>query len=113
MKAILICYTLEKTTQTQRTALNRELNGYTDYSNKGRYAYQREGMLTNIPHIKPGKSVIITKKQYKNKILKTLKKYKAKTNQYDIQINNKHLKKPTTVHPQKPANQKEKNSLYK
>lgn len=99
MNATLICYTLEKTTQTQRTALNRELNGYTDHSNKGKYKYKRKGILQNIPYIKPGKSVIITKKQYKNKILKTLKKYKAKTNYYNIQINNKHLNQPTTTHP--------------
>jgi len=94
MNAVLISYTLEKTSQTQRTALNRELNGYKDFSNKGKYTYQRKGILQKIPHIKPGKSVIITKKQYKNKILKTLKKYKAKTDHYNIQINNNQLITP-------------------
>ena len=87
MNAVLICYTLEKAQQTQRTALKRALSGYKDISNKGNYTYQREGALHEIPHLKPHNSVIITKTEYKNKILKILKKYKATVKQYKIQIN--------------------------
>jgi len=91
MNALLICYTLEKTGQTQRTALKRELNGYKDFSNKGNYTYQREGILHKIPHIKPHDSVIITKTEHKNKILNILKKHKATVKQYNIKINHPKL----------------------
>lgn len=91
MNAFLICYTLEKARQTERTALKRELNGYKDISNKGNYVYQRKGILHKIPHIKPHDSVIITKIEHKKKILNILKKYKATIKNYEIQINHPKL----------------------
>lgn len=86
MNAILICYNLKKISQTERTALNRELNGYKDFSNKSQYTYKRKGILDRIPHIKPHDSVIIAKKQYKNKLLRILRKFNAKIKHYDIQL---------------------------
>jgi hypothetical protein len=94
MLAKLICYSLEKPTQTIRTALNREINGYKDFSDHGKYVYQRKGILHEIEHNRPHKSVIIVKKADEEKIMSVLKKYNAKINAFDISIDSKHLKKP-------------------
>jgi len=91
MDATLICYISEKITQTQRTALNRKLNGYKDFSNKGKYNYRRKGFLDEIPNIKPHNSVIIVRKEDKNKLLRILRDYKAKVHSFDIQITHKQL----------------------
>lgn len=91
MNAQLICYTLERLSQTERTALSRELNGYKDFSNKGKYVYLRQGLLQKIKHVKPHDSVIIVKKAHKNELLKTLRKHKARIKQYEIQINHPKL----------------------
>lgn len=92
MKAVLICYTLTKTTPTKRTALKRQLTGYKDYSNKGEYTYQRKGLLTNIPHIKPTRSALIIKKEDEHKIKKILQKCNAHIRTYNIQINKTEFK---------------------
>ena len=91
MEAILICYTLEKITQTQRTALNRVINGYKDFSNKGNYSYKRKGILQEIPNIKPHNSVIIVRKRDKDKILDILKKFHATIKKFNITINSELL----------------------
>ncbi len=86
MNAQLICYTLENMTQTKRTALGRELNGYKDFSNKAKYTYKRKGLLHKIKHIKPHPSVLIVKEAHKKQLIKLLRKYKASIKQYEIQI---------------------------
>ncbi len=91
MNAQLVCYTLEKLDQSERTALSRELNGYKDFSNKGKYVYVRQGLLQKMKHVKPHDSVIIVKREHKNKLLKMLKKYKASIKQYEIQIKHPEL----------------------
>ena len=91
MQAQLVCYTLEKTTQTQRTALGRELNGYKDFSNKAKYIYKRKGILQEIKHIKPHPSVLIVKEENKKQLLKLLRKFKASIKKYKIQINHPKL----------------------
>lgn len=87
MKAVLLCYTLKKTTPTKRTAVKRQLAGYKDYSNRGQYTYQRKGLLANIPHIKPTRSALIIKKEDEPKIKKMLQKFNVGIKAYDIQIN--------------------------
>lgn len=91
MNAQLICYKLEKATQTERTALGRELNGYKDFSNKAKYMYKREGLLQKIEHIKPHPSVLIVKEEHKRQLLKLLQKYKASIKHYKIKINHPKL----------------------
>jgi len=84
MKGKLICYTLGKASHKKRSKLKRELLGYIDKSNNGRYKYQRKGLLDDIPHLKPIKSVIITKEEDFAKVEKVLKKYGAKTYVFDV-----------------------------
>jgi len=75
MKTI-ICYSLGSIEPKKRTKFNRELYGYEDKSNHGRYNYKRKGILTKIPHEKPLEAIIICKTP--ENIIKHLKKYKAK-----------------------------------
>lgn len=77
MKCTIICYTLKKTTPTTRNKFKRELLGYTDHSNKGKYKYKRKGILQNIPHLRPIRSTIIIENKNKQKIIKFLQKYNA------------------------------------
>lgn len=87
MNAKLICYTLGNISLTKKTQFKRDLFGYKDYSNRGKYNYERKGFLSNIPHYKPIKSVIIIKIQDESKIITILKKYKANYQSFDVLIN--------------------------
>ena len=91
MKAIIICYSLGKANHSIRSKLKRELYGYTDKSNRGRYIYKREGILQKIPHLKPTRGVIIVPAEYADRILDVLKVYKAQIKTYEIMINQKKL----------------------
>ncbi len=86
MKGKLICYTLGEVSSTLRNRFKRELVGYKDYSNMGKYNYERGGLLSNIPNYRPIRSVIIIKEKDKNKIVSLLKRYKARYNIFDVNI---------------------------
>jgi len=92
MKGKLICYTLGKISSTLRNKFKRELLGYKDYSNMGKYNYEREGILSKIPNYRPIRSVIIIKKQDKNIVISLLKKYKARYDLFDVDIKENLLK---------------------
>lgn len=75
----LICYTLGKdATSIQRNKLRKLLLGYTDYSNKGRYRYFRDGLLTKIPSIRLVRSVFIVRNEDSEKVVDLLEEFKAK-----------------------------------
>ena len=84
MKAKLICYTLKHPDHKRRSKFKREFLGYNDKSNKGRYHYHRNGLLGNIPHFKPIRSIIIVKPKDLSKVKKVLKAYKAKLFVFDV-----------------------------
>lgn len=86
MKAKLVCYTLGSISSTLRNKFKRELLGYKDYSNRGKYSYQRGGFLSEIPYYRPIRSVIVVRLQDENKIISFLTKYKAKYNIFDVTI---------------------------
>jgi len=75
----LICYTLGSgVSSVERNHLRKELLGYKDYSNNGRYSYHRDGLLTEIPSISLVRSVFIIRNDDKKKVLELLDKYNAK-----------------------------------
>lgn len=75
----LICYTLGSgVSSVKRNHLRKELLGYKDYSNNGRYSYHRDGLLTKIPSISLIRSVFIIRNDDKKKVLDLLDKYNAK-----------------------------------
>jgi len=88
MKAILITYTTEKLTPTQRSILSKRINGYTDKSNKSQYTYTRKGKITTISHIKITQKTFIVKKEDSQNIMNLLKKHKATVKSWEIGIEN-------------------------
>ncbi len=89
MRASLICYSLIKTKPVTRTNLQRELYGYKDISNHGKYVYERKGIIQTTNSKRIIDSVILTEQKNTNSIIKLLKKYKAKTYVFIVIIRNK------------------------
>ena len=73
----IICLDLKRCNSAQRTAIQRGLKGYIDYSNKGSHTYKRKGILDEIPHLKLNKGVICVEPNNKRKITSILRKNKA------------------------------------
>lgn len=84
MKTKLVCYALENSDQVTRTRLQRELYGYKDSSNHGKYKYERSGLLNNLEHKRITDGVILIANQHASKLTSLLKKYKAKTHLFDV-----------------------------
>jgi len=86
MKAELFSYTLEKADQCHKIALHRVLYGYKDVSNKGRYHYQRKGIIDELAGKKLNRGVFIIPKQHKKQVLSILRKNKATVNTLPITV---------------------------
>ena len=85
----IICYDLRKCNRTQRSSIQRAINGYIDYSFNQKYKYKRRGIIDEIPNIYLNNGVIIIKFSDKDKIIPVLRKNKAK-----VKIINLLSKKP-------------------
>lgn len=90
MRANLICYSLGKANPVTRTKLQRELYGYKDISNNGKYIYQRKGLVQTTKSKKILDSIIMTSQNNVDVFVKLLKKYKAKTYVFVILIADRH-----------------------
>lgn len=66
--------------------LSRHLNGYKDYSNKGKYIYNRKGLLNQIPYWNPIKGVFILEEQDEVKFVKMVNKYQATYYSFPIDL---------------------------
>lgn len=86
MKAKLIIYELTKLEQYYKVLVNRALFGFTDNSNKGSYLYKREGLLSNIPHIRLIRGVIVVRATDGKKVISVLNSYKIKPKVFDVTI---------------------------
>jgi len=75
----VISYDLRKCTSTERSSVQRAINGYLDYSFNQKYKYKREGILEEIPNIYLNNGVIIIKASDKSKIIPVLRRNNAKT----------------------------------
>jgi hypothetical protein len=74
----IISYDLRKCTRTERSSIQRAINGYTDYSFNQKYKYKRKGIIEEIPNIYLNNGVIIVLSKDKSKITTILKQNKAK-----------------------------------
>lgn len=83
MKAKLVCYSLGKLDATKRRNFQREMNGFKDFSNNGKYVYERDGLLQSTGSERMGLS-ILTKQSDAPKILKLLKRYGARIHTFDV-----------------------------
>jgi hypothetical protein len=72
-----ICYSLRKLTPFQRTKFQREMYGFKDISNHGKYIYRRSGLMDSIKHEKIYYSSLRISEKDFEKVLKVLKKHKA------------------------------------
>lgn len=86
MRAKIVCYRFGKISPSKRMTFHKEMYGYKDHSNKGKYTYQRKGLLDTVRHKKILDAVIITDKEGAETITKTLKKYNAQTYTFDVII---------------------------
>ncbi|MBU5537112.1 MAG: hypothetical protein QW818_00580 [Candidatus Aenigmatarchaeota archaeon] len=68
----------------EKTKFYRRLYGYADSSCYGKYFYERQGLLSSIPHIRPTESVIILKTKYSSLLRDFLKKEKVKFSEHKV-----------------------------
>ncbi|RLE44017.1 hypothetical protein DRJ16_03015 [Candidatus Woesearchaeota archaeon] len=83
----MIIYSLSKQKPKQKARFNRELFGYKDSSNFGKYSYNRRGLLLKTDFSKPFPTTIILRKTAVKKIPKLrilFRKYKVKYRIYRI-----------------------------
>ncbi|MBI4170169.1 MAG: hypothetical protein HY514_00605 [Candidatus Aenigmarchaeota archaeon] len=73
----LVCYSLRKLTAVQRMKFQREMYGFKDISNYGKYAYRRPGIMDSIKHRKIYYSSLRVSEKDLEKVLTILKKHKA------------------------------------
>ena len=85
MRAKLICFRIGKMNATGRRNFQRELYGYKDFSNKGKYIYEREGLVQKTKSRKMD-SAILTSQSNASKIVKLLKRYGAKVQAFNVVI---------------------------
>jgi len=83
-KTNLICYELPETKPTIRTKLHRELYGYKDVSNHGKYEYQRKGFLSKVNGQRITDAVLLVTEQHTSKLINILQKHGAKTHVFNI-----------------------------
>lgn len=76
----IILFTFQNANKSELARFCKKFYGYTDYSNKGKYIYQRDGVITNIPHIKinPIRTAIIVNEEDQSTIVDALKTFGAK-----------------------------------
>ena len=56
-----------------KTRLFRQLHGYTDWSNFGRYRYTRPGFLSDLPHVHLMRAAIIVRSEDKARVTRFLR----------------------------------------
>ncbi len=80
MKAMIITFDISSKGVSRKkiVELHRKLYGYKDYSQYGKYEYERHGLLSNIPHINPNQSVIVVRKKDADKVINLIEKYTNK-----------------------------------
>jgi len=78
LQKVMFVYEFEARTASQVGKINRQLFGYKDKSNHGKYVYLREGFLSKISLKRLARGVILTDKINDIKVLTALKNVGAK-----------------------------------
>ena len=86
MKAKLISYDLSKVNQIGKVIVKRQLFGYTEYSNNAKYTYKRKGILSELPHIRLTRAVIIVLNRDAPAVEKAIKSVKGKYRTFPIEV---------------------------
>lgn len=77
-KVSLVKYVLKGVPIVKKTLLHRALYGYIDHSNKGKYIYERKGVLDGLKYKKISDSVLLMDTKDVNKIISIARKYEIK-----------------------------------
>ena len=75
MDLTLVKYNTKHLTKEEKTNFSREIFGFQDKSNKGKYTYKRKGTLTKYIYDKVGKSAFLIETKNEKKIIKEMYKY--------------------------------------
>ena len=75
MKKTLLLYDLKNKSNVEKTHIIRYLFGYKDKSNKGKYVYERKGLLSKFKYERWNKSAIVVSSKDEDKVKVVLKKF--------------------------------------
>lgn len=84
MRGKIIVYRQPSSSKSRQ--LSGALHGYTDYSNHGKYTYERNGLLDEIPYRKLIKGVFIVREKDAQKFVDLLQKYEAEYHVRNIEL---------------------------
>jgi len=73
----IICYSQKHLKPSEQSSLQRELYGFKDISNKGKYVYRRKGLLNESNHKKIFFTGILINDKNARDVIQLLKKHKA------------------------------------
>lgn len=76
MTESLLLYDLKNKSNVEKTHIVRSLFGYKDKSNMGKYAYQRQGLLSKFRYEKWNKSAILVNAEDEEAVKKILRKFR-------------------------------------
>lgn len=74
---VIICYSIKHLTPVEKTKFQREMYGFKDISNKGRYVYRRQGVMNSVPHEKIYYTGLLVNKAHVARVMEVLKKHKV------------------------------------
>jgi nitrate reductase beta subunit len=79
-KGKIIIYGTSGAPSREAKKLCHQLYGYTDFSQRGKYRYEREGVLSEVPHfrIPLAKATVIVELGKEHEVLELLKRFKAR-----------------------------------
>jgi hypothetical protein len=74
----VICYSIRHLKPAEKTKFQRDMYGFKDLSNNGKYAYRRLGLMDSIQHEKIYYTGLSVKDDQVKRVINVLKKHKAK-----------------------------------
>ena len=94
-KGKIIIYSTSGASPQEMKKLCHLLYGYTDFSQRGRYRYERKGLLSEVPHMRVpmAKATIIVELGEEVKVLELLRSFKAKVFCRTIELEDEDLER--------------------
>lgn len=89
MMAKIVCYSVAGFTDVQKSKFKREVYGYKDISNNGKYVYRRKGLIDSIKNKKIFNGVILTNKEGSRLLVKVFRKHGVKNRVFDVVLTKK------------------------
>jgi len=80
----LVCYSLKHLMPVQKTKFQRELYGFKDISNHGKYVYRRKGLMSSIKHKTIFFTGLLVDDANAEDVIVLLKKHKAAIHVTDL-----------------------------